>query len=305
MKTVPLKIIVIIIFVAGVLNSYGQDLILDVLYENTPEPNGITLPEEVFDGGRVKNVSKAQIYVYLPEKSENTKTAVLICPGGGYVREAIENEGHKYARFLEEHGIAGIVLKYRLPNGHSKVPMLDAKNAMRMVRANAEKWGIDPTKIGISGSSAGGHLASTVGTHFDNGNKDATQEFARYSCRPDFMVLMYPLICVRESIGRPGSRHALLGENYGEADIKYFSNQEHVTAETPPTFLCHADDDKVVTPTNSILFYQALKKFEIPAELHIFHKGDHGFGMTKANLPVDNWPNLVIDWLKSMNFIED
>ena len=269
------KVIATTVIIFTALISSGQDRVLDVLYEKKPMSNGITQPEEYYEGGRVRNVSKAQIYVYLPEKKVNTGAATIICAGGGFTHESLEHEGHKYARFLQEHGIAGIVLKYRMPNGNIDIPILDTKNAMRMVRANAEQWYIDSTKIGITGFSAGGRLASTLGTSFDNGKKNAEKKFARYGCRPDFMILIYA------------------------------ANKVEINEKTPPAFICCCNDDITVDPINSLSFFRALKEFNIPAELHIFNTGGHGFGMQKQGLPIDDWPNLVVDWLSTMKFVEE
>jgi acetyl esterase/lipase len=174
---------------------------------------------------------------------------------------------------------------------------------MRIVRLNAEKWGINPSKIGIAGSSAGGHLASTAGTVFDKGNPASPVPEEKMSCRPDFMLLLYPVISFDESVGHMGSRKNLIGEGNDWNLAKKYSNELNVTAETPPTFLILADDDKTVIPENSIRFYLALKKHNVPAEMHIFQEGAHGFGMTKKNLPVDQWPDLFYNWLKSIKLI--
>ena len=244
------------------------------------------------------------MYVYLPEKDKNTGAAVVICPGGGYWIEAMDHEGFDMAKWLQSKGIAGIVLKYRLPYGHHEIPSGDARQTMRIVRANANEWGIDPNKIGIAGSSAGGHLASTAGTVFDLGNKQSADLVEKMSCRPDFMLLLYPVISFNEAIGHMGSRKNLIGEGNDWKLAKQYSNELNVTKDTPPTFLILADDDKTVIPQNSVDFYLALKKFDIPAEMHIFQEGGHGFGMTKKNLPVDQWPDLFYSWLKAQKIIK-
>jgi acetyl esterase/lipase len=281
----------------------AQDFTLKVWPNGAPNDNGMKEPEEKYDGVRVRNVSEAEMYVYLPEKSVNTGAAVVICPGGGYWIEAMDHEGFDIAKWLQSKGIAGIVLKYRLPYGHHEIPSGDARQAMRIVRLNAEKWGINPSKIGIAGSSAGGHLASTAGTVFDKGNPASPVPEEKMSCRPDFMLLLYPVISFDESVGHMGSRKNLIGEGNDWNLAKKYSNELNVTAETPPTFLILADDDKTVIPENSIRFYLALKKHNVPAEMHIFQEGAHGFGMTKKNLPVDQWPDLFYNWLKSIKLI--
>lgn len=281
------------------LSSMAQDFKLKVWPNGAPDSNGMTLPEEIFEGKRVRNVSEAEMYVYLPKIGVNTGAAVVICPGGGYMIEAMDHEGYDLAEWLAEQGVAGIVLKYRLPYGHHEIPLKDAQRALRIVHQKAAEWGINPTKIGIAGSSAGGHLASTAGTRFDLGKPDSTDPIEKFSCRPDFMLLLYPVITFNEEFGHMGSRNNLLGAgNKWELAEKY-SNELQVTAQTPPTFMILADDDTAVPSRNSVEFYLALKKHKIPAEMHIFRQGGHGFGMNKKNLPVDQWPNLFAQWMKA------
>ncbi|MBN1986393.1 MAG: alpha/beta hydrolase [Prolixibacteraceae bacterium] len=298
-----IKKIAIVVFVFLNVSSFAQDKTLKVWPNGAPNDNGMKEPEEKYDGVRVRNVSEAEMYVYLPEKEKNTGAAVLICPGGGYVIEAMDHEGFELAKWLVSKGVAGIVLKYRLPYGHHEIPSGDARRAMRIVRRNAEEWGINPDKIGIAGSSAGGHLASTAGTRFDYGNPQSTDPVEQVSCRPDFMLLLYPVITFKEEFGHMGSRVNLIGNGNDWKMVEKYSNEMHVSAETPPTFLVLADDDTGVPPRNSIEFYLALKENNIPAELHIFKDGGHGFGMNRKNLPVDQWPELFYSWLKAQEII--
>ncbi len=296
-----LNLFIALLFVAASL--LAQDKIIKVWPDGAPTDNGMTEPEEKYDGVRVRNVSVAEMYVYLPEKEKNTGAAVVICPGGAYWIEAMDHEGYDIAKWIQAKGVAGIVLKYRLPYGHHEVPADDARQTMRIVRMNAKEWGIDPEKIGIAGSSAGGHLASTVGTVFDNGKKGSTNPIEKVSCRPDFMLLLYPVITFNEEWGHMGSRKNLIGETNDWALVRKYSNELNVTAETPPTFLVLADDDKAVVPRNSIEFYSALKRNNVPAEMHIFKKGGHGFGIRKNNQPADGWPDLFYNWLKAIEII--
>ena len=277
--------------------TLAQDFKLKVWPNGTPDSNGMTLPEEVYEGKRVRNVSEAEIYVYLPKMGINTGAAVVICPGGGYEIEAMDHEGYDMAEWLVQHGVAGVVLKYRLPYGHDQIPLKDAQRTIRLVRQKAGEWGINPSKIGIAGSSAGGHLASTAGTRFDLGKADSTDPIKKFSCRPDFMLLLYPVITFNEEFGDMDSRTNLIGAGNKWELVEKYSNELQVTAQTPPTFLVLADDDGGVPPRNSIEFYMALKKYKIPAEMHIFRDGGHGFGMNKKNLSVDQWPNLFTQWL--------
>lgn len=297
------KLIVIVIIFFSV-SVYAQDKVLKVWPNGAPDDNGMKQPEEKYDGVRVRNVSEAEMYIYLPKKENNTGAAVVICPGGGYSIEAMDHEGYDMAKWLADRGVAGVVLKYRLPYGHDQIPSEDARRAIRIVRSNAEEWGINPGKIGIAGSSAGGHLASTAGTRFDSGLKDSKDPLEWVSCRPDFMLLLYPVITFKESFGHMGSRKNLIGDGNDWKMVEKYSNELHVTDETPPTFLVLADDDKSVPPRNSIEFYLALKQNNVPAEMHIFRQGGHGFGMNKNNLPVEKWPNLFYDWLKAINVID-
>ena len=283
---------------------FAQDKVLKVWPNGAPNHNGMDEPEEKYDGVRVRNVSEAEIYVYLPEKEKNTGAAVVICPGGGYWIEAMDHEGYAIAEWLKEKGVAGIVLKYRLPYGHHEISSGDARQAIRIARHHAGEWGINPGKIGIAGSSAGGHLASTVGTRFDYGNSESNDLLERLSSRPDFMLLLYPVITFREEFGHMGSRKNLIGEGNDWKLVEKYSSELHVTPETPPAFLILPDDDKTVPPRNSVEFYLALKENNVPAEMHIFAEGGHGFGMNKKNLPVDQWPELFYNWLKSIKIIE-
>jgi acetyl esterase/lipase len=244
-------------------------------------------PEETFDGRRVRYVSEPTLTVYLPAKGQNTGVAVIICPGGGYGIEAMDHEGYDVAEFLQNHGIAGIVLKYRLPYGHSELPLNDAQQAMRLVRFHAEEWGIDPSKVGIAGFSAGGHLASTLSTHFDSGKKESESAIDKLSCRPDFSILLYPVVTFKEEWGHMGSRENLIGKTNDWKIIEPFCNELQVTKQTPPAFIALADDDTAVKPRNSI-----------------FKEGGHGFGMHKTGKVHDQWPLMVVEWMKAMKYIK-
>lgn len=290
-----------------ITQTMAQDLRLKLWPDGAPNQNTPPAAEKYYENNgtmRYENISEAELFVYLPEASKNTGAAVVICPGGGYWVEAIDHEGFQIAEYLKENGIAAIVLKYRLPYGNSAIPLTDAQEAIRLVRSKASEWKINPEKVGIAGSSAGGHLASTAGTHFDAGSPEAANPLQRLSCRPDFMLLLYPVISMDEKITHVGSRKNLIGDTNDWKVAEPFSNELHVTENTPPTFLVLADNDHGVVPENSIRFYMALKKHNIPAEMHIFAKGGHGFGMRKTGLPVEQWPNLFVEWMKSMKFVK-
>lgn len=243
---------------------------------------------------RIGKVQVPLIEVYLPNKRSATGQGVVICPGGGYSILAYDWEGTDIAKFLNSKGIAAFVLKYRLPDVLSstvpdQVPLLDAKQAMRIVRARATEWNINPNKIGIMGFSAGGHLASTLSTHFEEDTK------------PDFSILIYPVISMDKSITHSGSRNNLIGNHPSDEMIKLYSNELQVTTKTPPTFLIHATDDDVVPVENSLLYYQALKKNKVSTEMHIYPTGGHGFGLANGNKSLESWSNLMIEWIKGLN----
>jgi acetyl esterase/lipase len=251
---------------------------------------------------RVRNVQKPDIAVFLPSKKNTTGEAVVICPGGGYGILAYDWEGSDIARWLNSRGIAAFVLKYRLPGSKSNVvphksPLLDAQRAMRIVRSNAEAWNIDPGKIGIMGFSAGGHLASTLSTHYDAGDSSNPDPVEQVSCKPDFSVLVYPVISFTEDFQHSGSRINLLGEDADEELVKYYSNELQVTEDTPPAILIHSDDDKGVPVENSIAYYKALRANKVSSELHIYPYGGHGYSLAIGRGHLATWPDRVIEWI--------
>lgn len=297
------KIYLILFFMIFTQNTKSQT-VMKLWPEGTPGEVVCPKPEETFEGRRVRYVSEPTLTVYLPEKSINTGVAVIICPGGGYSIEAMDHEGYEVGEFLQSKGITGVVLKYRLPYGHSEIPLQDAQQAVRFVRFHAEDWSVDPRKVGIAGFSAGGHLASTLSTHFDPGNKDSSTPVGRLSCRPDFSVLLYPVVTFKEEWGHMGSRENLIGKTNDWRIIQNFCNELQVTKQTPPAFIALADDDTGVKPRNSIEYYLALKREGIPAELHIFKEGGHGFGMHKTGKAHDQWPLMLVEWMKAMKYIK-
>ena len=255
---------------------------------------------------RVSKVQNPEIAVFIPSKKSATGQAVVICPGGGYGILAYNWEGTDVAKWFNSKGITAVVLKYRLPNSKSNIvpdksPLMDAQRAIRMVRANADKWNVKKDRVGIMGFSAGGHLASTAGTHFDNGNTSATDSIERQSSRPDFMILMYPVITMSKATMHSGSRNNLIGSNPEAQLANFYSAELNVTKETPPTFFAHATDDKAVPVENSLMLYQALKDKGIPAEMHIYPKGGHGFGLALGIPETESWTDRCIDWLRALN----
>ncbi|MDR2626490.1 MAG: alpha/beta hydrolase [Dysgonamonadaceae bacterium] len=267
--------------------SNGQEVI--DLYEEGKIPDVVT--ESIDDKKNVPNVT-----VFLPENP--TGEAIVICPGGGYTYLAVDHEGYDIAKRFNENGIAAFVLKYRLPNIKISTkphlaPIQDLQTAIDIVRCRAEEWKIDPNKVGVIGFSAGGHLASTGGTHFDR--QYITSKSG--NLRPDFMILIYPVISSDLIFTHTGSIKNLLGNNFSDELLKEFSNEKQVTKDTPPAFLVHSADDAVVPVKNSIVFAEELAKNNILFEMHIFPKGGHGYGMNNPTTKTD-WFNLCLNWLK-------
>lgn len=260
---------------------------------------------------RISFVTRPTLTIYEAPKEKATGTAVVICPGGGYSMLAASHEGSDVARKFNEMGITAFVLKYRLPNDTNMInkeigPLQDAQKALQVVHQRAAEWGIDKKKIGIMGFSAGGHLASTAGTHFayDYLNNQPHKKVSKdYPLRPGFMILIYPVISFSDSLAHKGSRTRLLGEHPTEEKIREYSNELRVNKTTPPTFLVHAKDDKTVVVQNSELFYAALRKNKVPAEIYLYEKGGHGFGMINKTSAV-KWMNLLEQWMKSNKWIK-
>jgi len=253
----------------------------------------------------ISKISRPTLTAYLPSKEKDTGTAVIICPGGGYAVEAAGHEGADVAKELSAAGVAAFVLKYRLPYDATMKnkeigPLQDAQQAVKMVRERAKEWNITPNRIGIMGFSAGGHLAATAGTHYA---KALIENGSNTSLRPDFMILVYPVISFQDNLGHIGSRDNLLGKNPSQEKKDYYSNEMQVTDSTPPAFLVHASDDNAVKVENSIAFYEALLKHHVPAEMHIYQNGGHGFGM---HLPKskDLWLDRCKNWLAANGWLK-
>ncbi len=263
----------------------------------TPQPAG----SETNNGGNFSNIEIPQYQIYLPDAAKATGAALLIFPGGGYGGLAADHEGRDYANWLTERGIAGIVVKYRVSGDPSlgyqfPVPFLDARRAIRTVRAKASEWRIDPKKVGIMGSSAGGHLASLCATRFaDTFPDEGRDDIDNQSCRPDFAILIYPVISMSPPLAHAGSRKNLLGENPSAEAIEKYSTAKAVTKDTPPTFLLTTADD-FVDCRNSLEFAAACKAHSVPVSLHLFESGGHGYGLHgKGDLAT--WPVLLEQWL--------
>jgi len=248
---------------------------------------------------------KPSLTPYLVPPGSGTGTAVVVCPGGGYQHLAMDHEGDQIARWLNSLGVAAFVLKYRLgPKYHHPVELGDAQRAIRTVRSQAAEYRVEPDRIGIMGFSAGGHLASSAGTHFDAGDPAAPDAIDRAASRPDFLVLCYPVISLSEPYVHRGSLHNLLGDHPDPKLVTLLSNELQVTAQTPPTFLFHTTTDATVPVENSVLFYMALRKAGVPAEMHIYERGPHGVGLAPTDEALSSWPARLADWLRVRGLLD-
>lgn len=255
---------------------------------------------------RLNHVSVPLMMLYRPAVTTNKMPAVIICPGGSYSILSIAKEGKDVAQLFSEWGVMAFVLKYRLPDDTIMVdrsigPLQDAQRAIQMIREYADKWNIDTAKIGLMGFSAGGHLASSGATHFKNA---VISNDKNISLRPSFSILVYPVISFADSITHMGSRTNLLGKNPSAEKISYWSNELQVNPQTPPTFIVHASDDKAVLPANSINYYMALLKNKVPAEMHIYQNGGHGFGMNNKTT-TEKWMERLKNWLVSNKIVKE
>ncbi|MFC3415270.1 alpha/beta hydrolase [Algoriphagus hitonicola] len=301
------KYFILAIFFSIPLLNLAQNHTLNLWPGTPPLQKEMNLQEEAVQEGilRLSNVQNPQIEVYFPTAQTATQQAVVIFPGGGYGILAYDWEGTDFAKWLNSQGIAGIVVKYRLPISKSltdpkEVPLLDAQRAIRLVRHHAEDWNIDPKQVGIMGFSAGGHLASTLSTQFDHELDREKDPIDQLSARPDFSVLVYPVISFSEQVTHGGSKKNLIGENPSQDLIDRFSNELNVDKTTPPAFLVHAQDDQAVPIQNSILYYQALHASGVKASLHIYPKGGHGFAFGRNRGAVENWTGVLLDWIKNL-----
>jgi acetyl esterase/lipase len=248
---------------------------------------------------------RPSLTVYLPDPAKAAGFGVVVCPGGGYQGLAMDHEGKQVAEWLNGIGAAAFVLKYRLgPRYHHPVEMNDGQRAMRLVRSHAAEYGIAADHIGIWGFSAGGHLASTVGTHFDSGNPSAADPIDRVGSRPDFMVLAYPVISFTTPYTHKGSMRNLLGDNPNPELVRNLSSELQVTSQTPPTFLFHTNSDDGVAVENSVLFYEALRSNHVPAEMHIFEQGHHGVGLAQTDPALSHWPELLANWFRTRGLLK-
>ena len=251
----------------------------------------------------ITGVRTPTITAYLPEKPNGV--ALLVTPGGSYQRVELDKEGSDLAAVFNAQGYTLFVMTYRMPaDGHAEganAPLVDAQRALRTLRLNAEKWSIDPQRIGVLGFSSGGHVAASLATRYDERVYPATDVIDNVSARPDFLALMYPVITMQENIAHPGSRKALIGEHPAPEQIQQYSPEKCITESSPPTFLVHAVNDPAVLVDNSLVMFSALRAQHVPAEMHLFEQGGHGFGIRGAvGLPAASWPELLMNWIEAL-----
>lgn len=271
---------------------------------DAPAAKGSIGEERHDERGGINNVSVPTLTVYGPAVDRPNGTAVIICPGGGYVNLSNAREGVQYANWLSTLGVTSFVLKYRLQQFGHPAPLQDVLRAIRIVRSRAAEFKIDPDRIGVMGSSAGGHLAASAGTLFDNPAGKTGPALDSINARPDFLILMYPVISMDDPVAHAGSRKALLGPNPSPELLKLMSLEKQVTSSTPPTLLIHTQEDKTVPVDNSILFFQALTKAGVPAEMYLFEHGAHGMGMRDGLGTSSEWPRRVEEWLRHRGLLD-
>jgi acetyl esterase/lipase len=258
---------------------------------------------EVADEGRISNVHQPSLTPYLPAAGRTNTTAVIVCPGGGYNRLAIDKEGRATAEWLNSLGVSAFVLKYRLKEYGHPAPLRDVLRAVRLLRSDAARWAISPDRIGVLGFSAGGHLAASAGTLFDDADGRTGAALDATSARPDFLVLVYPVIRLVGPDAHTGSGRSLLGANATPGMLERFSLDTRVTTKTPPAFLVHGGTDTAVPPENSVLFYLALRRAGVPAELHVYREGAHGVGLEPNHGPISDWPKRCAEWLAAKGLL--
>lgn len=298
-----LNLLIVSILFATISFAQNQQSIL--LYPQKV-PNSKTVPGDYVernDGGWITKVTQPTLTVFLADSSKSIGTAIIVIPGGAYAGIAYNHEGIDVAKKFAEAGVTAFLLKYRLPsdlimNDRSIGPLQDAQRAIQIIRERAKEWKIDPTKVGVIGFSAGGHLASTVGTHYKQAVIDNK---ANTNLRPDFMALIYPVITMGE-LTHQGSKQNLIGQNASAEQVNLYSNEKQVDANTPPTFLVHAGDDTTVPVQNSLMMYQAIIKAGVKAEMHLYQAGGHGFGLNNKTTS-DKWFDHCINWLKANKFL--
>ena len=282
--------------------SAAEPAVIPLWPEGVPGLRADASPEKLEDA-RASNVHQPSLTVYPAPADKATGAAVIICPGGGYMRLSMENEGSQVAAWLNSIGVTAFVLKYRMVEYGHPAPLRDVLRAVRLVRSRAADFALQPDRLGVIGFSAGGHLAASAGTLFDSPEGRTGAALDAVSARPDFLLLMYPVITLHDPYAHAGSRRALLGENATAAQVAAMSLESRVTAATPPTFLVHTQEDTSVPIENSLLFYRALRASGVPTEVHLFEKGPHGFGMRKEFGQTSAWIDRAEDWMRGRGLL--
>lgn len=268
------------------LPCFGEKVTLPVWPDGAPNESGLSVENENWNGDFLNQTASAELYVY--PAAEPNGTAILMCPGGGYWGLAMGHEGHAMADWFNSMGITYAVLKYRMPNGHNEVPLSDAEEAMRILRSHVSEWGINPNSIGVMGASAGGHLASTLATHYSSAET-----------RPDFQVLFYPVITMEEGVTHQGSRDLLIGKTPSEEMVKRYSNELQITSETPEAFVMVSADDNVVPVANTLRYVTSLSEHNVPFSLHVYPTGGHGWGYGDYFTYKPQWTSELQTWLQT------
>jgi acetyl esterase/lipase len=300
-KFIPTPISALAFLAAAGISLSAQDYLAPV---NNPTTE-LLWPNGAPGALGTDDADKPSLTIYLPSKPQDTGTGIVVCPGGGYQHLAMDHEGHQVARWLTSRGIAAFIVKYRLgPTYHHPAMLQDVLRAIRVVRSRATEFRVRRDRIGVMGFSAGGHLASSAATLFDCPEGHPADGLESVSSRPDFAVLAYPVITMGQAVTHRDSQKNLLGENPSQELLDALSTDKHVTARTPPTFLFHTDSDAGVLPENSVLFYLALRKAGVPAELHIYRQGDHGVGLAPGDPVLSTWTDRLLAWLHLSELLE-
>jgi acetyl esterase/lipase len=297
-----MRTLLLTLFFCIATGAQAQTTVIPLWPEGVPNAKANPGPEKL-NGDFISNVSQPTLTYYPAATGHPAGTAVIIAPGGSYQFLAFNHEGRQYAQWLSSLGVAAFVLKYRLADYGHPAPLQDVLRAIRTVRAHAADYGVAPGRIGVMGSSAGGHLAASAATLFDDAAGRTGAALDAVSARPDFALLIYPVITLMPPAAHEGSRHALLGANPAPALVKAMSVETRVSAQTPPTFLVHAEDDGAVPVDNSILFFQALTHAHVPAEMHLYERGGHGIGMGAGHGDISLWPQRAEEWLRDRKLI--
>lgn len=280
------KLSLVTVLAAMATPCFADKITIPLWPDGAPEESGLTIENETWSGDFLNQTATAELYVYPAENPNGT--AILMCPGGGYWGLSTSNEGHAMADWMNSMGITYAVLKYRMPNGHDKIPLSDAQEAMRILRKNADKWGIDPQSIGVMGASAGGHLASTLSTHADS------QE-----TKPNFQILFYPVITMEEGVTHQGSRDFLIGKSPAPEMVRLYSNELQVNESTPQAFIMVSGDDTIVPVANSLRYATSLADNKVPFSLHVYPSGGHGWGFSDNFQYKPQWTAELENWLNT------